>query len=440
MGWFNRRTAAAGSVLFRGSIPPRVEDFAYLGKLGIRGGKGPARPELHWSLKLEHPHWGKAVVFCARDFPPLPAELIDWDARLTHAEKESAKLGECAVSVKTEGLRENVLHDRKLLLRWLRTVMGDDGVVALDHTAQRMWSRGALDDELAHDADLDIDGLYTLHAVTAHAGGEDDDPSVQWLHTHGLAEIGFFDFDILRPAPALLERGLDSVRAMAFGIAEGKATLGGTYDLCSDGSVRLVDVPTFLAKADPECVSIRSDPGGDHVESRAVLCNPVGGLGKLFGGKPVPVKLLSELPEDADLLVNFSNDATELMAERARKTYPFFRALAEDLAEFEFNVIAKIGYVVDGGRPDEREHLWFQVHQFFDDAMDATLGCQPLGIARMREGDRGTHPVELLTDWAIISPIGMINPRDTSPARAIRERREEFRALMREAKELAANG
>src|SRR5215218_2735955 len=183
--WRNKAATCAGSVLFRGSFAPRAEEFAHLARAGgfVIATQQPS-PAAHWALRLRHPKLGEADVVCLRDCPRPPRQLIDFDPMLTREEREQAYLGESTVSVLVEGQREDVLHDRKTLLRFLRAVMGDDGMVAVDHTAQRFWPREALDDELCHDADLDIESLYTLHAITS----DEDEERVVWLHSHGLAE------------------------------------------------------------------------------------------------------------------------------------------------------------------------------------------------------------------------------------------------------------
>jgi hypothetical protein len=48
--------------------------------------------------------------------------------------------------------------------------------------------------------------------------------------------------------------------------------------------------------------------------------------------------------------------------------------------------------------------------------------------------------LELLTDWAIPTPLGTITPRYTVPARQIRGNREQFRQLMREARRVSEAG
>lgn len=440
--WRQKKTSCAGSVLFRGRVAPRAAEFAHLADRGFIIHPIEPGESAHWAMRLAHPKLGEADVVCLWDCPRPPRQLIDFDPMLTREEREQAYLGESTVSVVIEGQRSDVLRDRKTLLRFLHAVMGNDGVVAVDHTAQRFWPREALEDEIAHDADLDIESLYTLHAVTADRGEDDgDDPDVIWLHSHGLAEIGLFDFDVLKPSEDVLGRGRDVLRAVAFAILEG--TLTRTTPrftlMAPGGDVRFVDVRDFLRRGGRAANDLRTGADEDHNRNRAVLCDVAAGpLARLFG-RVAPSRLLSaDMPED--LIVPFSTAATNLMAERARGTYLQFRQLAGEFAEFEFPVIAKLGYRVDGGGPDDREHLWFEVNELGDDRLDATLASEPFAVDRLRKGQRGWHGLELMTDWAIVTPLGMITPRYTVPARQIRGNRDRFRQLMRAARRVSEAG
>jgi hypothetical protein len=296
-----------------------------------------------------------------------------------------------------------------------------------------MWSRGALDDELSHDADVDIVALYTLHVV-----GSDESAAADWMHTHGLAEMGFFDFDILRPAAELGDIAADALRAIAYAIVEGEVSqTTPRWQLAfPTGDVRFVDVADFNRRADAEIKHLRGpNPAGDedHNHDRAILCEPSGRFLGRWLDKLKPSKFLSG-GFDEEAMFQLSPAASELAEARARHTYPLFRKLAEELKEFELPVLAKIGYVVDGATDDQREYLWFEVHELFDDAVDATLGNEPFHVARMKAGQRGVHQIDPMNDWAIFTPIGTINPRNTQPARQIRAHREDFRAAMIEAK------
>ena len=436
--WRNRAVDLVGSVFFRGSIPPRAADFEFLAEQGVRVEEvDPANANLIWCLRASHPQWGEAEIFCPRGMPRPPQVLIDFDVNLTRGEKSAAAAGESPVLVRVRGSKRDVLGDRKSLLRYLGGVMADDGVLAIDHTSQRMWSRGALDDELAHDADVDIVALYTLHVV-----GNEQTGSAEWLHSHGLAELGFFDFDILNPSQALGDTAADALRAIAFAIVEGEVTKSTPrWRLAHpDGDVRFVDVAEFNRRADPQARRLRGeDPerDPDHNHDRAVICEPGGKfLGRWFD-KVRPSKFLSG-GFDEEGMFALSAAASELSEARAKHTYPLFRKLAAELKEFELPLLAKIGYPVDGATGEEREYLWFEVHELYDDAIDGTLGNEPFHIARMKAGQRGRHPIANMNDWAIFTPIGTINPRQTQPAREIRAHPQEFRDAMREAQAAAA--
>lgn len=435
--WRNKKTACAGSVLFRGRLAPRAQEFAHLEQRGFKVWNMEPGPAANWALRLSHPKWGQADVVCLRDCPRPPRHLIDFDPSLTKQERDQAHLGESTVSVILEGERQDVLRDRKTLLRFLRAVMGGDGMVAVDHTAQRFWPREALDDELCHDADLDIESLYTLHAIT----DDHDDNKVVWLHSHGLAEIGLFDFDVLEPSEDLLGRGRDALRVIAFAILEGSVDRNTPrFTLMRPGGdVRFVDVRDFSRRAGRAANALRIGADDEHGRDRAVLCDPVTGLfGRLFG-RVTPSRLLSQ-PAPDEMTVPFSTAASNLMSERALGTYLQLQQLAGEFAEFEFPVIVKLGYRIDGGGPDDREHLWFAAHELGDVRIDATLESAPFSISRMKKGQRGGHLMELLTDWAILTPLGTITPRYTVPARQIRGSREEFRVLMNQARQHSEAG
>jgi uncharacterized protein YegJ (DUF2314 family) len=417
--------------LFRGAMPPRAEEFRYLAKSGIEVLPREPAPPLHWALDLKHPQWGEATLACFREIGPPPRVLIDVDTNLTEQERQQVLAAGSLVLLTINTRRTHVLRDRKLMLRFLRAVMGDLGLAAMDHVAQRFWSRAALDEELSHDADLDIEGIHSLHAVS----GEDSE-QVQWLHSHGLAEIGFLDFDVLNPAEELQEGACDMLRAIAFMIVEGR--LGRATASVSlahpGGDIRSVSVAEFKRKADPRFVALRDDPDGAHDASRVVLCDPAGGLLGRWFGKVRPSRFLAG-PLEGESVISFSSEASELMGLRARNTYDLFRKIRQQLAEFGFPALVKIGYRTDG--PDEKdlEHLWFEVHETLDDVVEGTLINEPFGIARLKAGQRGRHPVALMSDWQILTIAGSINPRHTTALRVIRENWEGVREAVREARE-----
>ncbi len=353
-----------------------------------------------------------------------PRAVLDYDTSLTPQEREDGHSAGVMIGLHMQQTKGHILRDRKNFLRFARTIMGDDGVLVDDATAQRFWSRARLDDELCHDADLDVTDVFSVHAVG------DEEPT--WVHTHGLAEAGAFDFDILEPSPDLAGVGHDALRALAFAILEGglqpnteRHPFGGLTK-----RIRMVAIDRFNREADELLRALRS-ADEDHNKRRSVVCEPIARFWLPSRRRKgiQPSRFLSK-PMGDNTVFPFSVAATELMAERARGTWSVFRSLFEEFAELELPCIVKLGYATDGGGPDDREHLWFTVHQAGIDTVDATLVSKPLFIAAMKRGQRGVHSVDHLTDWTILVPGGMITPRDMTAVRCVRDNIDAWREVM----------
>ncbi|HEV8606169.1 MAG TPA: DUF4026 domain-containing protein [Tepidisphaeraceae bacterium] len=433
-GWRDRSVECSGIVLFRG-LPPRLENFSQFAREKMRVTPITAGPDELWAATLEHGSWGKATIRCARNFQPVPRMVLEFDARLDDEDRQAARSAKSAVLVTLKTTRKNILGDRKLLLRFMRSIMDNDGLIAMDMPAHKFWPRDAMEDELAHDADLDIESLFVTHLIHEPAPeGSDAEPRAYWAHTHGLAELGALDFDILRPSPLLTGAGYDTFRSVAFLILEGEVGPGTNRHpvILPRGECSFVSIEEFNRNAPAEDIALRdgtADP--DHNRNRLVLCDPrrTGLLGWLGLGRVRPSRLLSTI-DDEHMMCIFTTSATELMADRARRTFELFQKFTEEFREFEVQPLVKLGHVVDGGDPTEREHMWFEVNGFAKDKVDATLLNQPFNIARMKAGDRAQHGLEVLTDWQILTPVGSITPREMIAARRMRANREKLREVL----------
>ena len=405
------------ALVFPGNIAPKASEFEYLASLGIQvTGSTPPHDNALWALILQHPKWGSATARCLRNPRPIPDVVLKHSYQLLPSDRARAHGGLPYVFIEALPRSGNPLRDRKTAFRWMRALLGSDGLIAMEPTSLRLWSPATLDEEICHDADLDIESLFTIHVVT-----EDGKP--KWLHTHGLAEVGLWDFDVVRPSAYLAGHAAsDFTRAVAFNIAVGNIsrTTENFRLFAPDGDVRFVDIAEFNRKAAAADRAVR-DEDLTHNQDRAILCQPRKGKGRLsrLFDRPVPCKSLSQTPEH--MMMMFPGSATILMAERARQTYALFRRLCAEFAEFRIAPIAKIGYQIDGGKEAQLEHMWFEVHALAEDHLEATLTNQPTRIASMKKGDRGNHSAARLTDWAILTPAGTINPRNFVPARILRE-------------------
>jgi uncharacterized protein YegJ (DUF2314 family) len=423
MGWFKKPTKSIGSAMFRGTSQPRVHEFPQLQKNNFAVREIKPHKAALWTLAFDHPAFGPGEISAPRDFVAPMRPILEYDPALTDADRDGFCAAGSSVILEMPGKGRGVFREHKCFLRVLRLLIGNDGVGGIDHSAMKFWTREALDDELAHDADVDIEALFTLHAVyEPEQDRSDGRHKVYWLHSHGLAELGFVDFDVIEPSEDFINASGDPTRAIALAIVEGAIKAGGEPFPLShpNGEVQAVDAATFDRNADQRYVRLREAEG--HTDRRVVMCDAQGGFfSRLFARKIRPARWMTE-PVEGRRVVIFSNAATDLMSDRARATYPRMRQIAAELSEagIDLPMIVKLGYRVDDGDEKDREHMWFEVHSLGDGKIDATLMNQPFGIARMKPGDRAQHPVDLLTEWAIMTPFGPINPRNTTALRMIR--------------------
>ncbi|MDX2130835.1 MAG: DUF4026 domain-containing protein [Planctomycetota bacterium] len=437
--FLRRENPSIGTVFFRGNLVPRAEEFDFMRRHGVeitpRANNSPAS----WVLTLRHAKWGEATMICGQDQPPFDPMFIDYQNGLTDAEKGEAKAAGKGVSFSVPAARKNVLRDRKNLLKFMASAMGRDAVVALDHLSTLFWTREMLKEELSHDADLDIAAIFAIHAVCDDTNAES--PRASWIHTHGLGELGAFDFDIVRPSKEFSADCSGFVSAMAQAVLEGAVKPDTPEFMIAHpgGVVRMVPAADFDREAPPEDVALRgggNEPG--HTDARSVLCEPAkrGLMSRMLGkgGGVRPSRFCSEGSLEG-VVLRISSAATDLMSARAAATTGVFRAFLEEFREFELPALVKMGYPTDAEGEGGREHLWFEVHEVFDDGVDATLVNQPHDIASMRQGQRGRHPFTRLTDWTIMSPFGAITPSGLSNARVLRQNAPMLREMLAKARD-----
>jgi hypothetical protein len=415
--FLEKPTVHSGSVFYRGPIAPPVEQVLALGvgDVAATRGESPAGLDAAWAVRLTHAAWGEAVVAAPRQ-PAIPhADVIRWGTPgLTDAERALLGRAEVALTVEVKTPERSVLRARKHLLRWLNLLMPLDGLAALDVASTLFWSPAMLADELAHDADLDVEALYAIHAIYDEHTPE---PVYHWLHTHGLEALGAFDIDVIRPSPLLAQNVADPIRALAFAALEGHITPTSEYFQLGNpgGIVDLVPAQVFDDTAAAEDAKVR-DHDELHSGRRAVVCEPRG-LFSLFRKRPIPSRFLSTV--DGNFVINFSSQSTGQMAARARQTIDVFKGLIAEFGPDLPNGL-KIGYTT-ASDPTGKEHLWFEVHGFDGERVDATLMNQPFDVPSLQQGQRGWHAIADVTDWIVSSPAGPMTPRSLSAARRLRE-------------------
>ncbi|HET9218382.1 MAG TPA: DUF2314 domain-containing protein [Terriglobia bacterium] len=414
--WWKRKLDLRGLIFFSGSLAPTFQEVHQWQQPGLEvEGIPPGNDEI-WAATLRHRVWGRARLSAVRGIEPLTEDDVRFASGITETERETIlRDAQSALVLEMTSQADDVLRERKRFLRFMAAVMGTRGVVALDLMAQTFWTPGRLADELRHDAALDIVHIHVFHAVTQPGG--------IWLHSHGLSELGFVDFDVLRPAEALLGGNqFDLLRSIAFHIVEG-ASSGVIEPAVGAEPVALVDAPTFMRSASSADRQLR-DPE-NHSDRRVVCCDAgaPGLLRRLLGsGEVAPSRFLSRGMIEGKHLIRFSDFSTDLTTTRARESLPLLNPFRQEFEELQCTALVKLGYRTDSGR-DGREHLWFEVHGVSGDSIDATLVNQPFDIASLKVGDRDNRPAELLTDWAVMTPLGALTPRSLEVARKLREKR-----------------
>lgn len=421
--WWNRKIDMHGIAFFGGSAAPSLEALNALQTEGIDvQAITPSSGEI-WAARLKHPRYGNARLSAPRKAEFPVEELVKFASGLTDGERTTIEReARSILALEVPSQTSDVLRDRKQFLRFMAPVLGQEGIVGVDLLAQTFWTPGRIADELHHDAPLDIIHVHVLHIVTM--------PEGTWLHSHGLAEMGFVDYDVLRPSEDLTGSQFDLLRSIAFHIVEG-ATSGLIEPAVGADPVALVDAEIFMRSAAPADQALR-DPEG-HTDRRVICCEApsTGIVGRFFGGKNLkPSRLLSRGLIEGRHLVSFSESATELTATRARESLSLLEPLRTEFEDLKCTAFAKLAYPTDSGR-EGREHLWFEVHGMTGDGIDSTLVNEPFDVGGMKAGDRAHRPVDPVTDWAIMTPLGQLTPRSMEVARKLRELRPKILEFLR---------
>lgn len=274
------------------------------------------------------------------------------------------------------------------------------GLALLDVVALRLHHMVWLRESAASSAPPSPAALYTIHSV-----GEGDAP--RWLHTHGLLRCGMVEiemFDVPAGDSGALGHLLNVVAAM---FLEHGLPPPGT-PVAAGAGIDVVWLPweKALAVRPPRTQGGREDRDDPHSVPSAVLFARAPKLLGLFGSGLAPIARLAARLDDSPVLF-VSTAETRRMELLARERLPLLRALFAELQGNEsFVFVVKLGFETAGGDDGAREHLWFEVHGFRGDLVDATCTNAPMAVPTLREGQRGEHELARLSDWSIFCPVG----------------------------------
>lgn len=415
--WWQRKLDLVAEVFYHGVFPPAVHELRGLESCGVYPLRIECRADERWAARLIHDRWGSARLSCPRADRALPAPLIDMATELTQRERELLRR-DARVSLRLDlpAREADLLQERKRMLRFVAAIMAEDGLAGLDHASHALWTRDRMADELQHDAALDISQMHVLHAT-----GEG---RCTWLHTHGLAELGLRDFDVIEPAPALLGPRRDLLRALALQVVE-KPRRTMISAIAGTAPIQLVPAEQFTRRAASRWTQWR-DPRG-HEAARVICCeaDPRSSWARWRHPlAPLPARATSD---ESTLRLSsplYSLAASELSARRALSTQHLLTDYHREFADLELRTVVQLRFRIDDRRSNrDHEHLWFEVHTLGSGAIEATLIHEPETISGMHKGDRAHYDIERLTDWTMHSPVGSLNPRNLQVARALRKLR-----------------
>jgi hypothetical protein len=445
--WLARRVEALGALWFRDDAPPGAEAFAGLADKGFTidvvppdpGAEARGETEGAWALTIRHPARGRLALGAIAHAGKPPVEMAAAQP-MSEDDRAAAAAARSFVIARFDPPGRDLLAERKDFLFLAAAAAEASGAVAVaDMTAARLWGHAELADELSHAAPLDLGHLFAVQRVVEQEGA----PPV-WVHTVGLAALGVAELDFVPPAPGKpFWEDAEAPRLLAALQLEGLVAVGGpAFPLLGpDGLVRLVATDDFIARGRGHGAATLgrhlAAMGGTLGGPRAVPCAPeTRGLGRLFGGGgPAPFAMLwADDPPPA--MVYCSSDMTELMAARARATFARLRALHRELAGLGFTAAAKIAVPVRvAGDPAAVEHMWFEVHGFDEDGLDATLAVPPFAPCDIALGHRGRQMAAALGDWLIATPFGRITPRESAALHFVRAHRPEIEAAAKSMRE-----
>jgi len=246
--------------------------------------------------------------------------------------------------------------------------------------------------------------FFSVHSVF----GDGPKRRQTWLHTHGLHRMGGIELDIVgvrrREAPALGEL----INNVARFFLDCGVPLPNTRFHAGNG-LPLVWLPWEAALQHVDApLGGAADRDAEHSGERGILLAPAKDSPERLEAPRCYVPLI-----EADPIFYVSSAETERMQRLARERLSSFLALQSRFAKnrkWDFRV--KLGLPTDaaGDGHGGAEHLWFDVHQATPRSVDGTLLNQPYSITSLREGQRGTFDLRLLTDWEIESPRGRYTP------------------------------
>lgn len=360
----------------------------------------PTAPRAIWEFNCTLPDGGRRFSVWAMRSEKVESLHLQHDHQvLSAAEKQALSISVWSVGVMLV-FGDAPLDDFHFQLRVL-LALAPGAVAAFDVAAYRLHHPEWLKESAQSAAPPAPTSLFVMHFVS-------DAGKPGWIHTHGLDRCGRLElelFDIDPDASRLLSELVNSTAA--FFLEQGLPGPGEPVEVGRELTLLWLPWEEALGRKPPKFGGGKSDRDEVHGKPTAVLFAPGKKVFGFFGSGLESIARHLPVLEGSPILY-VSNSHTRRMEVLSRERLPTLKALFGKLGANEhFKFLVKLGYpTVDPEQYGSREHIWFEVHSFGADHLDATCINQPHSVPTLREGLRGLHDLSLISDWTIFCPVG----------------------------------
>lgn len=333
---------------------------------------------------------------------PDPADLhADWTA-IDAGVRESAQQANVCITI-TCTFAGRPLRDFHRQIR-VAAAAAPRATVVLDASACRPHPKLWIEEVAGSTIPPSALNLYVIHSVH-HV---DHPRAPVWIHTHGLQRCGSIELEMLNVKMEETQPLAHLINASAAMFLETGIPRPGTeFEPGTGLSLTWLPWEEALEKVSPLLPGHRASRDEAHAEPAGILFAPVRTL--LGRRLKSPSRLVPILENRPSLYVPAMETERQGMLARDRWEY-YLDLLRQFHATREWIFLARLDYPADPQSGLEREGLWFHVHGVAGASMDATLINAPRGVPKLAEGERGRHPISLLGDWAIGTPMGNFTP------------------------------
>lgn len=341
-------------------------------------------------------------------------------------------------------LKNDVLLSYRHQLKMVQ-ILVPDLLLGIDISAAgRGFTREWLNFQLENDVQLNIESLYTIHAIY---DTENTPPTMYWFHTHGLLRCGIPEVELLLPHTINSYYGIPDLLRSFVGqsLNEGKVLFNEPM-LCGQTEKQLEYIVALPYQEGIRQVNKETPIGqlksledidyshdnmpenqflGDRNDRDDQHDHPSCMLFRTNESTPVLQTFFKGFDDDAAIMFYRPNTETYEMATKARLRWHYVAQIfteygqpevkekkgllagffsKKNRAEVEEEETPRAFMVKCGipyGDTDDLEHMWFIPERLENDTFTGKLINQPFYVKEMEEGGVYQLDTSMLTDWNI---------------------------------------